>query len=291
MQDLSAPLLAQSWIRIKACRHGFMLYNANDTQVGKSLDTYGEATEADIQMILPLIQRGDVVVDAGAHIGTVTLPMARAVGAEGRVYAFEPQSLSAQMLNANAALNNLSNIIVRQTALGNHKSRVKIKKAAPNIPIDTSRISLLAPKKPTDTQEEIGLITIDSLGLDRLNLLKIDVEGMEQDVLEGGRKTITHHRPFIFLENNIPDKSPKVIQTMWDMGYTLYWCFSPLFNPENYFCKTEDIFRRVEANMFAVPTETLLDLPPSYIRVTDPNMSGFDVFTELTGQSKTQKKN
>jgi hypothetical protein len=93
---------------IKACKYGLTLYNSNDMYVGKSLDQYGEYAEAEIDLFKELIKEGDTVYDIGANIGSHTLAMARMVGEEGTVAAFEPQRQIYYVLCGNIALNNLS---------------------------------------------------------------------------------------------------------------------------------------------------------------------------------------
>ena len=86
------PLLSQQHIRLKKCRHGAMLYNVNvnDTYVGRSLDLYGEFSEAEVQFFSNVLQPGMMVIDVGANVGTYSLMAASLVGPSVRVLAFEP---------------------------------------------------------------------------------------------------------------------------------------------------------------------------------------------------------
>ena len=103
------PLLTVGFNRLKACRHGWMLYNVNDIYIGRSLDLYGEYSEGEIALFRQFLRPGDVVVEIGAHIGTHTVFFAKTVGPTGVVFAFEPQRVVHQTLCANIALNSLSN--------------------------------------------------------------------------------------------------------------------------------------------------------------------------------------
>ena len=91
-------------------RHGYVLYNVNDRYVGRSVEHYGEWSPGETALFGRFCRPGHYVVDAGAHIGTHTLAFARLVGARGRVFAFEPQRMPAQVLAANVALNSLTNV-------------------------------------------------------------------------------------------------------------------------------------------------------------------------------------
>ncbi|HYH40041.1 MAG TPA: FkbM family methyltransferase [Azospirillum sp.] len=107
----SADLLGESGTnRLVRARHGFMLFNRHDTVVGRSLAYYGEYFESEVRLFRQMVRSGDVVIDAGANIGTHTLALARATGPTGRVLAFEPVRLNHQLLCANMALNSLTQV-------------------------------------------------------------------------------------------------------------------------------------------------------------------------------------
>ncbi len=90
--------------------------------------------------------------------------------------------------------------------------------------------------------EPVPVLTVDSLQLARCHLLKVDVEGMESEVLTGATETIARYRPVLYLENDRAEKSPQLIQQLLQLGYRIYWHLPPLFNPNNFFGQTEDIF-------------------------------------------------
>ena len=89
---------------------------------------------------------------------------------------------------------------------------------------------------------KIEVTTVDGLGLDRCRLIKIDVEGMEPDVLEGARATIRRFKPVVYTENKKGERSAVVIEYFLEHDYALYWHFAPFFR--------EDNFRKVETNVF-----------------------------------------
>src|SRR5437868_835956 len=100
--------LWEQWpIRLKRCREGAMLYNTNDTYIGRALDTYGEISRGEVELFQHVVQPSTTAVEVGANIGVHTIVLARLVGPQGRVVAFEPQRIVFQMLCANVALNAL----------------------------------------------------------------------------------------------------------------------------------------------------------------------------------------
>src|SRR6476620_7891408 len=104
--------------RLKDCRYGRMLYNINDTFVGRLLDRYGEYSEGEIDLFKQIVRPGDVVIEVGANIGAHTVWFARNTWPGGAVIAFEPQRLVFQTLCANLALNDIVNALVYQQACG-----------------------------------------------------------------------------------------------------------------------------------------------------------------------------
>lgn len=78
--------------RQKSCRYGTLLFNPNDSIVGRSLDLYGEYAESESILFRQIIKKGSVIVEAGAHIGAQTLLLARLATAAGAVVAFEPNA-------------------------------------------------------------------------------------------------------------------------------------------------------------------------------------------------------
>lgn len=272
MFDLSAPILSQSWVRVKPCRHGLFAYDSEDPDVGKNLDLYGEFCESEVRLLTSLLKPGDLVIDAGANIGTLAIPLARHVGPQGCVYAFEPQSFASQLLNANAALNTLQNLVVHQTALGAAPGTARLPLVRPGSQNRAARVSL---KKEIDgPTETIRIATVDSFNFSKCTLLKIDVEGMEQEVLTGAQATISKLRPILFVENNFKDLSQSLIQTLWDMGYTLYWFWTIHFDPNNYFNKPQEIMNMYDVNILAFPSEHNRSEPDGCVLISDPTENG-----------------
>ena len=105
--------------KIVACRHGSFVINVNDSWIGRSLDVYGEWAEEEIALLSDFVKEGDVVADVGANIGTFAVPLARLVGASGKVVAFEPQRIISQLLSANLVLNEITNVGVYNAGVGN----------------------------------------------------------------------------------------------------------------------------------------------------------------------------
>src|SRR5437870_1047961 len=99
-----AAIFTDGHLQLRRCRHGLMLYNLNDTYIGAMLEKYGEFSEGETDVFHQLVRPGMTVVEVGANVGAHTLSIARLVGPQGRVLAFEPQRSIFQMLCANLAM-------------------------------------------------------------------------------------------------------------------------------------------------------------------------------------------
>src|SRR3990172_2881357 len=110
--------VATRHVTIARCRYGPMMWLNSDRVIGECLRLYGEFAEGEVRLLLSLLKPGDVVLDAGAHIGTLAVPLALAVGAQGRVIAFEPQRMSYACLCANLTKRGLHWAEARRGALG-----------------------------------------------------------------------------------------------------------------------------------------------------------------------------
>ena len=100
--------------QLKLCKSGPMLFNKFDIYVGGSLSKYGEFSVGEQELFQRVVRPGQVVVEVGANIGAHTVELARLVGPEGEVHAFEPQRIVFQTLCANLALNQLTNVHARK---------------------------------------------------------------------------------------------------------------------------------------------------------------------------------
>src|SRR4029077_10370857 len=89
---------------------------------------------------------------------------------------------------------------------------------------------------------EVGCVTIDSLELAKLKLIKIDVDGHELQVLKGAEKTITRCSPIIYIENEIAEKREAMVAWLIDHGYRLYWHRPYLYNADNWRGEKKNIF-------------------------------------------------
>ena len=162
-----------------------------------------------LKVVADLIRSGDTFLDIGANIGEVSLFAARRVGSKGTVLAVEPEPRLAKRLREHIKMNCFNQITVEQAALGrNDGASVELFGDDPFG--DGMPNSGLATLYPTSNRRHslgsVATASLDALivqhGIQRLDGLKIDVEGAELSVLEGAESAIRRWHPWIVLEVN-----------------------------------------------------------------------------------------
>ena len=236
--------------RQKQCRYGTMLYNIHDTYIGRSLDEYGEFSEGEVDVFRQAVKPGQIVLEVGANIGTHTVWFSQAVGPTGSVLAFEPQRIVFQTLCANLALNSLTNVHCFCVAAGSAPGQITVPILDQNSTNNFGGLGLGSHPRG----ELTPMLTIDGLNLSACHFLKIDVEGMEHDVLMGATKTIAAHSPILYVENDRPERAEALIRLIDSFGYNMFWHRPPLFNPGNFSANPQNIFGNiVSINMLCLP--------------------------------------
>ena len=150
-----------------------------------AISHYGTYEELEAKIMEEKIKVGNIVVDVGANIGLHALNMARIVGNTGQVFAFEPEPSNFKILEKNVKINNYQNIILEQKAIGDKHGKTTLYQSG-----HPGRHRVFP-----QTKDAIGKVQVDYTSLDKyfldsnlvdkINFIKIDVEGLEFGVLKG----------------------------------------------------------------------------------------------------------
>lgn len=241
------------------CRYGYFAYHLHDRVIGRSLEQYGEWAEHEIMLFSQILKSGNFVIDVGANIGTHTVPMAQMVSPKGIVYAFEPQRLTYQLLCTNVALNSLNNVFTHLAGVSDTPGTAKIPVIQFGRPANIGNLNI----EGHGTGESVPIMKLDQMEIPGLDFIKIDVEGMELQVLSGAINTLKKYRPVLFVENNIAENSNKLINTIINLDYQCLWHIADYYNPNNFFQNPNNIFdiiNRPEINLLCIPTEKKLNI-------------------------------
>ena len=248
--------LSGSQMRIVESRFGPTLVNLNDMYIGRSLKVYGEWSGLETEEIYSQeIKSGNVVLDVGANIGSMAVAFSDLVGPKGLVLAFEAEQLNFITLCANIALQNRFNIHPRFQAVGKrNQSPIGVQKMSPNRVlnfgghslVDANSISVDLNSIRDDSRDafRVPVVAIDTLNLERLDFIKIDVQGMELDVLIGAEDTLKRLKPTVYIENESEPGKPNALRNFFKrIGYTCGRDHNvPLVSPNNFNGVKRDIF-------------------------------------------------
>ena len=219
----------RSYVASVEGRWGTCYYIKDDEYVGRSIKNYGEYNPDETEFLLALAaERPDsLVLDIGANIGV----MAQALKASGyRVEAFEPQKAVYDILclNFNGAAHNC--------ALGASAGTAYMPKQVYHARGNFGGCSLGS----GDVAVEVR--TLDSFEYADIGVIKLDVEGFEEQVLRGGVETIAHCRPLIYLEADRVEKIPALKAYVAELGYSWEEHKPLLYRHENYFSKHVNVW-------------------------------------------------
>lgn len=186
-----------------------------------------------------------IIIDGGTNIGFVTIPLAQRLrNTQARIIGFEPQRQLFNALCGTLALNSLTNCYLHNCGIGDKADRAILPDVDYSVAQDFGTVQIKSSKLLNEHDYmkylNIDVITIDSMKLPRLDLLKLDVEGYECAALNGAKKTIKQYRPWIWAEYLLSG------------AQNIKECFGDI--------KDYKFFKVDYQNMLCAPTERLLQV-------------------------------
>lgn len=225
-------------------RYGMMKAVERQDLAARSLQHYGEWAEKEIDLLGSWIQEDQHVLEVGSEYGAHTLWLARAVGGQGRVHVADPDRLALQMLCANVAINGLGNVYTHAFMPGAGQEL----------------------REPAEEGgEPVPVRALDSLALERLDLLKSNVPGTLLALLAGAEDTVRRCRPMIYARLSGVAHAEAEVRALKELGYRC-WAHTPLMhNARNFNEAGANIFPGcVWQNVVAAPTEGRFELDPQH---------------------------
>lgn len=181
-------------------------------RVLRRLSTGRSALEPEAAALARELSDGAVCFDIGANFGLYTLTFAAAVGPAGHVYSFEPLPGPRAVLDRTVRWLGVDNVTVSDQALGDRRGTAEISLPIRHgLPVHgrafiTDEAEGLGPNVEfaAERRQPVVLSTLDTVvraaGLDRVDLVKVDVEGYEPMVLDGAEWTLATYHPTLLLE-------------------------------------------------------------------------------------------
>lgn len=207
-------------------RYGFRYHADLGDWLGQYVYLTGGYEPATADLIARLLEPGDVFVDVGANSGFFTLLAASRVGPAGKVLSFEPLTAMRKRLVDNLALNGLGNVAVHTVALSNRRGENSFYEG----PTGHKGLSSLRPIPNSAAMLKVPTMRLDDLDIAgvRIKLIKIDVEGAEQLVVEGATSILARDKPRLIVEiteeylKSYNHSASGLRRILAGMGYSMY---------------------------------------------------------------------
>lgn len=179
--------------------------------------------EDEIDFVRVAVNPGESVIDIGANFGLYSLSMAKIIGETGMVYAFEPSDSTAKFLQESIELNGLKNISLQKMGLSNQIGNGRLSNNE-NSELNT----LVKEHSPNNNYETVHLSTLDECSQilswpGNVSFIKIDAEGEENNILQGGREFFKSQSPLVMFEIKEGQKLHlELIEEFAMLGYQTY---------------------------------------------------------------------
>lgn len=203
---------------------GILILNPDDPVVSGAI-ALGVYERGALERWRSLIHDGMTVLDIGSNIGLYTLVAAR-LNPSGRVIAFEPSSENASIMEAMVLKNKLPNVTLIRSAAGDTSSRAMLYLERHN-----KGLHSLIPSHTAFGTEDVSVRPVDEIvreeNVQRVDLVKVDVEGFEAKVFAGMKRILEEHHPRIIFEfmprwiQLAGDNPLTLLQSLQNMGYRL----------------------------------------------------------------------
>ena len=208
------------------------IYPGNE--VFRSIFVRGIYDPSLVTVINKLLPSEGVFIDVGANMGYCSLLMSKTVGEDGKVFAIEPSERDFLRLVDNVSLNKLDNVNVYRLAISNKSGIAKISIA----PEERSALNTLGEAFSNKGIEELRTEEVSSTTLDkfveqeeinRIDVIKMDIEGSEFKALKGARNSIEKYRPTLIVGSNRNSLGAngssieEVLRALKELRYKVYY--------------------------------------------------------------------
>ncbi|MGH6791065.1 MAG: FkbM family methyltransferase [Pseudolabrys sp.] len=231
---------------LASSNHGTMIVNRFDYHitgentghgVGHQIFEQSAYDPLEVELAITLLEfrrqffgDGVMAIDCGANIGVHTVEWARAMAGWGSVVAIEAQERIYYALAGNIAINNCFNAIAINAAVSSESGMMRIPAPDHLVPSSFGSLELKAGPQnefigqtidySEDKSVPTRMINLDAMGFDRVDFIKLDIEGMELDALAGATTVLSTHRPIVLVESTKSDRA-QVRSRLEGFGYKI----------------------------------------------------------------------
>lgn len=221
---------------VVATDFGSFIINKHDLGVGWQLTERGNYDPEELRLLKDILKilrqtrNSLVVLDVGANIGVHSVVLSQELGPAGKLYAFEAQPIVFNMLAGNIALNSIENVRCFNKAVADFVGHIDIPQFDYGKPLSFGSVEFggrqtesigQEPMQNPDKREQVECVSLDSLRLQHVDLIKVDVEGMELAVMRGADQLIASCHPILQVEYLKCDQE-QLKQWLKNRGYRVF---------------------------------------------------------------------
>lgn len=218
-----SPLFDKNCIQQNYVRNKIISYIKNDDCIGNVIRSGGYWEQWMFKYIHQFYVQNTNMIDLGGNIGTTALLMSEVLSPNCKIFTFEP--IYSDILLKNVKDNNVSDkIAVYPYGLGNEIKTLKIKPVNLYDTLNFGAVSIIETLTTEADCMNIDIVPLDYFQLENVSLIKIDVENMEIEVLEGCIELIKRCKPTIIIESHQLQvlSQTKVFHELLEIGYNIY---------------------------------------------------------------------
>lgn len=208
----------------------------DDDGISSELIIYGIHEPLTTKLILDEIKKDMTVLDIGSNIGYYAILESKLVGPSGKVFSIEPSPKNFELLEENLKLQKMNNFQLFNLAIGSKNEKLefvisgksnwsKIKEKNDIIGKNDKIITVLV--KPLDLFCEENL-------LEKIDLIRMDVEGYEENIIAGGKETLRKFKPTLMIEIHKmylgKERTKKILNELYELGYEIKHYFPRIFD-------------------------------------------------------------
>ena len=173
-----------------------------------------------------LAEKSEIIIDIGANTGLYSL-LANLANPSAQVFAFEPIKRNVEKLEVNCALNHFQNISIMEAAISNEDGKTSIYQPETDVSTTSTLNKDVARERHVEANETVvETIRLDTFiknnSLNKVDLVKIDVEGYEVPVFEGMGEILKTMKPTILAEIRIEENGAHIMELLDNCGYLFF---------------------------------------------------------------------
>lgn len=280
----------ENHIAVADSKYGRFIFFRNDDPIGACLHYYGEWAQQEMDLFDLFLSEDSNVIDVGANIGTHSVYFSKKCS-RGTVFAIEPQLYISEILSTNLLFNGCFNVIPVRAACSSEEKEIRILNIDPfhGQKVNYGEYKLEDQKDKGVLTNCITLNSFTKYGIP-IHLVKLDVEGLEVDVINGAKKLLFKFKPMLYIEFNNKDGNDELLNLIYSLDYIPYWHIytkhnlnnhnkqsKNIWEEDNYIISKKNMDRRYEGNILCVHKD---NLQPSGLEIAELGSSITSITTE-----------